>query len=279
MRRADPLVSARFQFEREFLAAGLDDAASFHHMDEVGHDVVEQALVVGDQHDGVVAVAQLIDTVRDDPQRIDVEAGIGLVEDREARLQQRHLQNLVALLLATGEAFIDAAAEKLRAHLEQLHLLAHEVVELERVQFVLATLRLQRVVGHAQKLAVGHAGNLDRVLEREKHTGERPRFRSHPEQILPVELRRACRHRVGRVTCQHFGERALARAVGAHDGVHFTAPDGEVQALEDLDAVDAGAQAAHGQQDRAVGVDHPTLPSSFKPSSWVASTANSMGNC
>ena len=43
-------------------------------------------------------------------QRVDVEAGIGLVEHRERRLQQRHLQDLVALLLAAGEADIDAGA-------------------------------------------------------------------------------------------------------------------------------------------------------------------------
>ena len=43
-------------------------------------------------------------------QRVDVEAGIGLVEHRELRLQQRHLQDLVALLLAAGEADIDRRA-------------------------------------------------------------------------------------------------------------------------------------------------------------------------
>ena len=41
---------------------------------------------------------------------IDVEAGIGLVEHAQPRLQQHHLQRLVALLLAAGKADIDLPA-------------------------------------------------------------------------------------------------------------------------------------------------------------------------
>jgi hypothetical protein len=50
---------------------------------DVGHDVVEQALVVGDDEEGAVGRAQRVDAVGDDPQRVDVEAGIGLVEDAQ----------------------------------------------------------------------------------------------------------------------------------------------------------------------------------------------------
>ena len=45
-------------------------------------------------------------------QRIDIETRIGLVEDREARLHQCHLQNLVALLLAAAEARVDGAVQE-----------------------------------------------------------------------------------------------------------------------------------------------------------------------
>ena len=46
------------------------------------------------------SVRKLIDTAGDDAQRVDVESGIGFVEDGELRLQQRHLQDFVAFLFA-----------------------------------------------------------------------------------------------------------------------------------------------------------------------------------
>ena len=50
----DPVVALLFQFEREFLAAGSHDAAVHQHVDEVGHDVVQQPLVMRDDELGVV---------------------------------------------------------------------------------------------------------------------------------------------------------------------------------------------------------------------------------
>ena len=43
-------------------------------------------------------------------QRVDVQPGIGFVQDGELRLQHGHLENLVALLFAAGEAFVDRRA-------------------------------------------------------------------------------------------------------------------------------------------------------------------------
>jgi hypothetical protein len=51
---------------------------------------------------GARRIAQAVDAVGNDAQRIDVEAGIGLIEDG-ARLEHQHLQDLVALLLAAGK--------------------------------------------------------------------------------------------------------------------------------------------------------------------------------
>ena len=276
---ADPVVAARLELERKLLAAGLDDAARLHHVHVVGHDVVEQALVVRHQHDRVVLGGELVDAVGDDPERVDVESGVGLVEDREPGLEQRHLQNLVALLLAAREAFVDAAVEKIRIHFEQLHLLAHEIVELERVELVLAALRLHRVVGESQELAVGDAGNLDGVLKTEEQTGTRTLLGLEFEQVLAFIEDRAASHNVTGMAGKRLGEGALARPVRAHERVHFTASDREVDALEYVDAVHARAQSAHLEQRFAVLLNHPTLPSSLSPSSLVASTANSIGSC
>ena len=63
-------------------------------------------------------------------QRVDVEAGVGLVENGELRFEHRHLENLVALLLAAGKTLVDGAVHHGIVHLEQRHLLldhGHEV--------------------------------------------------------------------------------------------------------------------------------------------------------
>jgi hypothetical protein len=54
-----------------------------------------------------------VHAIGDSLQRVDVEAGIGLVEDRQARLQHRHLEDLVALLLAAGKALVHRAMQQL----------------------------------------------------------------------------------------------------------------------------------------------------------------------
>ena len=76
----------------------------------VGLDHVEDALVVGDDQDAHVGAGEAVDAVGDGPQRVDVEAGVGLVEDRHRGAQQRQLEHLHALLLAAGEALVQVAA-------------------------------------------------------------------------------------------------------------------------------------------------------------------------
>ena len=89
------------------------------------------------------------------------------------------------------------------------------------------------------------------------------------------------------------GQRALAAAVRAHDGVDFAGVDGQVDAFEDLLALHAGAEVfdfengllVHGElieiRDRFVWIElpcQPTLPSRLTPRSFCASTANSIGS-
>ena len=71
-------------------------------MDHVGHELLEQPLVVSDGEDAELGpvLAHGAHAARDDTQRVDVETGIRLVEHGDERLQQRHLEDLVALLLA-----------------------------------------------------------------------------------------------------------------------------------------------------------------------------------
>src|SRR6188768_3616400 len=70
----DRAVALVLEPEGEVLAAGLDDAALGQDVDDVGLDVVQQALVVGDEEHAEVRVEHRVDALRDDAQRVDVEA-------------------------------------------------------------------------------------------------------------------------------------------------------------------------------------------------------------
>ncbi len=57
----------------------------------------------------------------DHPQCVDVEAGVGLVEDGDLRPEQLQLHDLVPLLLATGEALVHVALGHRGIHAQTLH--------------------------------------------------------------------------------------------------------------------------------------------------------------
>src|SRR3981189_155565 len=104
-------VSRVFELPRPSRGPGLHDAALGEHMHHVRDDIIEQTLVVRDDHEGALGRTQPVDALGHNLERIDVEPGIGLVEHAEPRLQERHLQDFVSLLLAAGEPDIDAAPQ------------------------------------------------------------------------------------------------------------------------------------------------------------------------
>ena len=73
-----------------------------------------------------------------------------------------------------------------------------------------------------------------RVLEREKQPALRPLIGAGLREILAVEEDLALGDLVRRVAHQGIRQRRLARAVGAHDGVHLVRVDREVDALDDF---------------------------------------------
>src|SRR5688572_32531056 len=69
------VVAVGLQGVGELLAAGLGDLAVDEDVDEVGLDVAQDAGVVGDQQDTLaLALAEAVDALGDDLQRVDVEA-------------------------------------------------------------------------------------------------------------------------------------------------------------------------------------------------------------
>ena len=217
----------------------------------VRHDVVEQPLVVRHQHDGALRVAQAVDALGDHLERIDIETRIGFIENGELRLQHQHLQDFVALLLAAGEAFVDAARQKGFAHLHELHLLPDQRQEFVGIDLGFAGGLALGVERRLQQIDIVDAGNFHRVLKAEKQAGARALFGRQRQQVAALEGHRAAGDLVVLAARQHLGERALARAVRSHDGMHLAGVDLEVDALQYVFARDAGAQIGNFKQDRS----------------------------
>src|SRR5664280_1578884 len=239
-------------------------------MDPIGHDVVEEPLMMGDDDHGPIGTSKRVHPTGDDPEGIDVEAGVCLVQDGELRLENRHLQDLVALLLTPGETLVDRPAHEAPVHLDELHPLLGQGEESHDIELLEPASPAHRIERHAQEVQVAHPGDLHRVLEGEEEAGRGTVLGRQGEQVLVLEADRAG-DAVGLVAGKHVGEGALARAVRAHDGVYFARRNFEVDSPEDLVVTDLGVEVLDLQH-------HPTLPSRLTLRSLWASTANSMGN-
>ena len=126
----------------------------------------------------------------DDAQRVDVESRVGLVEERDDRLQQRHLQDLVALALAAGEAVVEVTFGEGRVHAESVHPLGEVESHLEDAQLVQVLSRGDRL---AQELHDRDAGDRFGVLEGEEDPGARALVGRPLGDVLAVEQDLAAR--------------------------------------------------------------------------------------
>ena len=117
-------------------------------------------------HDNAsVLAAQRVHAIGNDLEGVNVEAGIGLVENAQFGLEHRHLENLVALLFAPRKSFVHRTRHQLFVHLQQLHLLAYQREEVHGVVFSLAAVFADRVQRRAQEISIADPGYLHRVLE------------------------------------------------------------------------------------------------------------------
>src|SRR3546814_2002946 len=98
----------------------------------------------------------------------------------------------LALLLATRKTDIDRAFEHLLIHPEHVRLRPRELEEFAPRKRRLAPRLALAVQGFAQKLDVGDAGNLDRILEAEEQPGGSAFVGFEGEQIFAHERDRPC---------------------------------------------------------------------------------------
>ena len=149
-------------------------------MDGVGLDQVQDALVVGDDQHAHLGAGEVVDALGDDAQGVDVEAGVGLVEDRDLGLQHRELEDLHPLLLAAGEAVVEVARGEVLGDVGERHRLLGLLAEVLELDRLLAARLAVGVDHHPQVLGDGHAGDRHRVLEGHEQ--------AHPGALVGVGL-------------------------------------------------------------------------------------------
>src|SRR6187431_2160588 len=172
----------------ELRAALLDDPSGDHDVHEVGVAVAQDAGVVRDQQHTEVGLALgAVDALRHDLERVDVETRVGLVEHGDLRLEQLELQDLVALLLAAGEALVDVSLRELGVHPEVLH----GLLDLLRPRAEGGCLAVDGGLGRAEEVRDGDARDLDGVLHREEQTGPRALVDGHRQDVFAVERDRS----------------------------------------------------------------------------------------
>ena len=184
-------------------------------MHDIGLQLFEQAAVVrDDQRAKTVLVRCVFDTASAIAQRIDVETRVELVENGDARTQHCQLQCLVALLLATRQVDVERALKKRLIEVDASRLGTQHLRDIVGG----ATTSLERLGHHIDN---GNARNLGWVLHHQMQTGLRTLPCGQRQQIDVVEKHRTSGDFVAGLTHDHCRERALAGAVGAHDGMHF----------------------------------------------------------
>ena len=199
-----------------------------------GTDVVEHLLIVGNHYGAGVGLAELIESLGHDAEGVDVETGVGLVQDGELRLEHGHLEYLIALALSAAEALVDTAAGELAVHAHHLALLAHELEKLGRVHLRQALILALGIDGCAHEVDHTHARYLHRLLKREEYSLVAACIGREGEHVLAVEGNGALRDLILRIAGEHIAERRLAAAVGPHKGMHFTIAHGEIHSPQYL---------------------------------------------
>src|SRR5215475_1959784 len=240
-------------------------------MHAVRLDIIQQPLVVLHYNDAVVRTSYGADSVSYHPQRIDIEAGIRFVKNREPWLQQHHLEDFIPLLLAAGKTFVHGSLEHRIVQTQSGCTIPRYRHEIHRIEFGQPPMRANGVHGRPQEIKIAHARNLDRILECEKETVSRSHFRSHCGEIAVFETEFVRHNFIDVTSGENLGKRGFSGAVRTHDRVHFSGIDVQVESSKNFLSVDRNVQISNPQH-------HPTLPSRRTPSSFRASTANSIGS-
>ena len=181
--------------------------------------------------------------------------------------EHAELDHLGALALAAGEVDVEGPAQEARVEADRLGLVDHPRC-VERLALVRAAAERRRV----EQRVEAHAGDLDRVLQREEQPGLGPLPGGLAGQLLAVHRDGPLGHLGAGTSHERMGQGALARAVRAHDHVDLAAAHREVDAVQDLAAAGRRVQAPHLEHVLALGTHGSTTdtPSSSTTTSYTA---------
>src|SRR5437868_7035710 len=177
----------------------------------------------------------------DDFKGVDIQPAVRLIKNGKARFEHRHLQDFAAFLLAAGKSFVDRAGRERSVDVEQIHFLVKLSVVIGGFQFLaFGQARLRR---RAQKISDGNTRNFTRVLKGEKQTSSRALVRPELKQVFAIHQHSPARHAIVRIAGNDLCQRAFARAVWTHDGMHFACPNGEAEIADNLALPNRNAQS------------------------------------
>ena len=183
----------------------------------------------------------------DYPQGIHVQAAVRLVEYGQARVEHSHLENLIALLLSTGETHVDIPLGEFALHLDESHLLLHQLEKLRGLQRFLSQGLPAAVDRSLHKVCDAHARQFHRILEAQEDTRAGALFRAHRKQVLPLETYASRGDLELRFPGKHGAERTLTGPVRTHYGVNLTLAYQQVYTLEYLLFADSRMQVFYLQ--------------------------------
>ncbi len=186
--------------------------------------------------------AQRVHAGGDDFQSVDIQAGIGFIEDGEPGFEDGHLENFVALLFASGKSGVDGAIEQALIHLHQGDFPFDQREKIHGVEVGQALMLADGVERRLQKIQIADARNFHGILKRHKDAFAGAVFGRHFKQIFAVVNHLTGCYLVKIPSGQDLRERAFARTVGAHDGVHFAGIYGEVDAFQNFAPGYSGVQ-------------------------------------
>ncbi|QTK78264.1 hypothetical protein AT6N2_C0352 [Agrobacterium tumefaciens] len=203
-------------------------------MNAVRHDVIEQALIVGDDDGGAIRRLQRVDAVSHDLQRVDVETAIGFVENAELRLQERHLQDFSALLLTSGETDVERTLQHLHVDLQIAGCFLDAADEIRRRQLGLAARLALLIHRNLEELHGGNTRNFDRILEGKENALGRALGGIQFQNAFAVIKNVTGGDFIVLTARQDVGQRRLAGTVRPHDGSNLTSGNLQVETLDDL---------------------------------------------
>ena len=149
VRLFDPLIAFAVDLFDQLRSSAHHDAAVHQHMGVGRLDIfIEARIVRDDDQPHLRALLQIEHSIGHDLERIHIQAGIDLIEHGDGRLQQDHLDDLVALLFTAGKALIEKAVRQILLHLQRGNGLLHLADELKQRDRRLPA----RIDGRAQKI-------------------------------------------------------------------------------------------------------------------------------